>query len=415
MTSSLSINNREYSSTIKKTSVVICLDGSQKEYLDEASKAKFTPNLDKIISKGEYLIAHSAIPSFTNPNNISIVTGRPSSVHGICGNFFYTPSTREEVMMNDPQYLRAPTIFEKYYELGAKIALVTAKDKLRTLLGNGLKYDAKRAICFSAEKSDQASMEHNGIENVNEWLGMPIPNVYSSDLSEFVMAAGVKLLKEYKPDIMYLSTTDYIQHKYEPGHKVANKFYSMFDGYIGQLDNLGAMLVITADHGMKPKSKKDGSPNAIFLQDHLDAAFSKRKTKVILPITDPYVVHHGALGSFATIYLEDKNDIDVVIKEIKTIKEIEVVLNKEEACITYNLPEDRTGDIICMSSEFMTIGSSKDKHDLSDLNEPLRSHGGLHEREVPFIINKKMSQIDLNKQLYNYDAFYYALMGASEN
>ena len=415
MTSSFIINNREYLSTINNTCVVICLDGSQKEYLDEASKANLTPNLDKIIKKGEYLIAHSAIPSFTNPNNISIVTGRPSSVHGICGNFFYTPSTGKEVMMNDPQYLRAPTIFEEYYKKGAKIALVTSKDKLRTLLGNGLKYDEKRALCFSAEKSNQATMKLNGIENVNDWLGMPVPEVYSAELSEFVMAAGVKLLKEYKPDIMYLSTTDYIQHKYEPGHDVANKFYSMFDKYIGQLDDMGVMLIITADHGMKPKSKKDGSPNAIFLQDHLDATFSKGKTKVILPITDPYVVHHGALGSFATIYLEDKNNVDAVIKEIKTIKAIEVVLNKEEACATYNLPEDRTGDIICMSSEFMTIGSSKDKHDLSGLNEPLRSHGGLHERQVPFIINKKMNNIDSNKQLYNYDAFYYAIMGAEAN
>ena len=415
MTSSYNINNREYSSAIKNTAVVICLDGSQKEYLDEASKANITPNLDKIIKKGEYLMAHSAIPSFTNPNNISIVTGQPSSVHGICGNFFYTPSTGKEVMMNDPEYLRAPTIFEIYYEAGAKIALVTAKDKLRTLLGNGLKFNENRALCFSAEKSNQSTMKLNGIDNVNEWLDMPVPEVYSAELSEFVMAAGVKLMKEYKPDIMYLSTTDYIQHKYEPGHKVANKFYSMFDRYIGQLDEMGAMLVITADHGMKPKSQKDGSPNAVFLQDHLDNAFSKGNTKVILPITDPYVVHHGALGSFATIYVENKNDVDAVIKEIKTIKEIEVVLNKSEGCKIYNLPEDRTGDIICMSSEFMTIGSSKDKHDLSGLNEPLRSHGGLHEREVPFIVNKKMGQIDSTKQLYNYDAFYYAIMGSGDN
>ena len=166
---------------------------------------------------------------------------------------------------------------------------------------------------------------------------------------------------------------------------------------------------------MKPKSKKDGSPNAIFLQDHLDATFSKNKTKVILPITDPYVVHHGALGSFATIYLEDKNDLEPVINEIKKIKEIEVVLNKKDACRIYNLTEDRTGDIICMSSEFMTIGSSKEKHDLSGLNEPLRSHGGLHERDVPFIVNKKMNQIKSDKQLYNYDAFYYAIMGSVEN
>ncbi len=413
MTNTLSINNREYPSILNQTSIVICLDGSQKEYIDEASKLNLTPNLDDIIQKGEYLMAHSAIPSFTNPNNISIVTGQPSSVHGICGNFFYTPETGKEVMMNDPQYLRAPTIFEKFYQAGAKIALVTAKDKLRTLLGNGLKFNEDRTICFSAEKSDQATKIENGIENVNDWLGMPVPEVYSQDLSEFVMAAGVKLMEEFKPDIMYLSTTDYIQHKYAPGHEVANKFYSMFDKYIGQLDAIGATIIITADHGMKPKSKEDGSPNAIFLQDYLDDKFNKNKTKVILPITDPYVVHHGALGSFATIYLEDKNDLEDVIMEIKKIKDIEVVLNKEEGCSQYNLPKDRMGDIICMSSEFMTIGSSKDKHNLSGLNEPLRSHGGLHEREVPFIVNKKMPQIDSNKQLYNYDAFYYAISGTN--
>ena len=413
MTNTLSINNREYPSALNQTSIVICLDGSQKEYIDEASKLNLTPNLDDIIQKGEYLMAHSAIPSFTNPNNISIVTGQPSSVHGICGNFFYTPETGKEVMMNDPQYLRAPTIFEKFYQAGAKIALVTAKDKLRTLLGNGLKFNEGRTICFSAEKSDQATKIENGIENVNDWLGMPVPEVYSQDLSEFVMAAGVKLMEEFKPDIMYLSTTDYIQHKYAPGHEVANKFYSMFDKYIGQLDEIGATIIITADHGMKPKSKEDGSPNAIFLQDHLDDKFNKNKTKVILPITDPYVVHHGALGSFATIYLEDKNDLEDVMMEIKKIKDIEVVLNKEEGCSQYNLPKDRMGDIICMSSEFMTIGSSKDKHNLSGLNEPLRSHGGLHEREVPFIVNKKMPQIDSNKQLYNYDAFYYAISGTN--
>jgi len=413
MTNTLSINNREYPSILNQASIVICLDGSQKEYMDEASKLNLTPNLDDIIQKGEYLMAHSAIPSFTNPNNISIVTGQPSSVHGICGNFFYTPETGKEVMMNDPQYLRAPTIFEKFYQAGAKIALVTAKDKLRTLLGNGLKFNEGRTICFSAEKSDQATKIENGIENVNDWLGMPVPEVYSQDLSEFVMAAGVKLMEEFKPDIMYLSTTDYIQHKYAPGHEVANKFYSMFDKYIGQLDEIGATIIITADHGMKPKSKEDGSPNAIFLQDHLDDKFNKNKTKVILPITDPYVVHHGALGSFATIYLEDKNDLEDVMMEIKKIKDIEVVLNKEEGCSQYNLPKDRMGDIICMSSEFMTIGSSKDKHNLSGLNEPLRSHGGLHEREVPFIVNKKMPQIDSNKQLYNYDAFYYAISGTN--
>ena len=404
----LEINQRNYPSKVNKPVVVICLDGSQKEYLDIASKESLTPNLDKIINEGEFILAHSAIPSFTNPNNISIVTGQPSAVHGICGNFFYTPSTGEEVMMNDPQYLRAPTIFQKFYEQGAKIAVITAKDKLRSLLGNGLKFNENKAICFSSEKSDQTTLEQNGIEKVNEWLETPVPEVYSQDLSEFVMKAGVKILNEFKPDIMYLSTTDFIQHKYEPGHEIANRFYQMFDHHIGLLNDNDISLVITADHGMKAKTNFDGEPNAIFLEDLLNKKFPQENFKVILPITDPYVVHHGSLGSFAMIYVENQELIPHVLEEIKKIPEIEEVLNKQDACKAYHLPEDRSGDIVCMSSESFTIGSSKSKHDLSSLKEPLRSHGGLHEREVPFIINSSKSDIAKQLQIYNYDAFYYA-------
>ena len=412
MTNQININERIYSGIPKSTAIVICLDGSQKEYFEEASKSNLTPNLDSLISSGENLLANSAIPSFTNPNNISIVTGRPSSVHGICGNFFYTPSTGEEVMMNDPQFLRAPTIFQKYYEQGAKIAIVTAKDKLRTLLSHGLNFIDSRAICFSSEKSDQATKNENGIENINEWLGMDVPDVYSQGLSEFVMAAGVKLLHEFNPDIMYLSTTDFIQHKYAPGDAVANKFYAMFDKYIGQLNINDNSIIITADHGMQPKSKADGSPHAIYLQDILDKKLGNDVSKVILPITDPYVVHHGALGSFATIYLKDKSKIDEAMEEIQKIQEIEVVVTNEVGCKDYDLPNDRMGDIICMTSKYMTIGSSESAHDLSKLKEPLRSHGGLHEREVPFISNKKINSFESNNKLNNYDAFYYAIAGA---
>ena len=412
MSSPIEINERQYPGIPSSTAIVICLDGSQKEYFEEASKLNLTPNIDSFKKNGEDLLVNSAIPSFTNPNNISIVTGRPSSIHGICGNFFYTPSTGEEVMMNDPQFLRAPTIFQKYYEQGAKIAIVTAKDKLRKLLSHGLKFNESRAICFSSEKSDQANLSENGIEEVNKWLGMEVPNVYSQGLSEFVMAAGVKILNEFNPDIMYLSTTDFIQHKYAPGDEVANAFYAMFDRYIGQLNVNNNSIIVTADHGMQPKSRSDGSPNAIFLQDILDETLGKNMAKVILPITDPYVVHHGALGSFATIYLSDKSKINDAIEEINKIEDIEVVLTNKEGCAQYDLPTDRMGDIICMSSQNSTIGSAEKAHDLSKLKEPLRSHGGLHEREVPFISNKKINFNDANIKLNNYDAFYHAISGA---
>ena len=412
MSSPIEINERQYPGIPSSTAIVICLDGSQKEYFEEASKLDLTPNIDSFKKSGEDLLVNSAIPSFTNPNNISIVTGRPSSVHGICGNFFYTPSTGEEVMMNDPQFLRAPTIFQKYYEQGAKIAIVTAKDKLRKLLSHGLKFNESRAICFSSEKSDQANLSENGIEDVNKWLGMEVPNVYSQGLSEFVMAAGVKILNEFNPNIMYLSTTDFIQHKYAPGDEVANAFYAMFDRYIGQLNVNNNSIIVTADHGMQPKSRSDGSPNAIFLQDILDEALGKNISKVILPITDPYVVHHGALGSFATVYLSDKSKINDAIEQINKIEDIEVVLTNKEGCAQYDLPTDRMGDIICMSSQNSTIGSAEKAHDLSKLKEPLRSHGGLHEREVPFISNKKINLNDANIKLNNYDAFYHAISGA---
>ena len=412
MSSPIEINERQYPGIPSSTAIVICLDGSQKEYFEEASKLDLTPNIDSFKKSGEDLLVNSAIPSFTNPNNISIVTGRPSSVHGICGNFFYTPSTGEEVMMNDPQFLRAPTIFQKYYEQGAKIAIVTAKDKLRKLLSHGLKFNESRAICFSSEKSDQANLNENGIEDVNNWLGMEVPNVYSQGLSEFVMAAGVKILNEFNPNIMYLSTTDFIQHKYAPGDEVANAFYAMFDRYIGQLNVNNNSIIVTADHGMQPKSRSDGSPNAIFLQDILDETLGRNISKVILPITDPYVVHHGALGSFATIYLSDKSKINDAIEEINKIEDIEVVLTNKEGCAQYDLPIDRMGDIICMSSQNSTIGSAEKAHDLSKLKEPLRSHGGLHEREVPFISNKKINLNDANIKLNNYDAFYHAISGA---
>ena len=392
--------------------VVICLDGCEPEYLDIAISEGLMPNLKRIRAEGTDALAHSVIPSFTNPNNMSIATGRPPAVHGICGNFLFDPDTGEEVMMNDVRFLRAPTLFSKYYEAGSRVAVVTAKDKLRALLGDGLKFDEGRAICFSSEKADQATKGDNGIQNASEWLGRPVPEVYSADLSEFVLAAGVKILKEWSPNVMYLSTTDYIQHKFAPNQQGAKDFYTMADAYIGELDALGAALVVTADHGMKPKHNANGEPSVVYVQDLLDQWLGEAKARVILPITDPYVVHHGALGSFATAYLPAEVDAAEITEKLSNIEGILLVINKSEAVKRFDLPPDRIGDIVIISTENMTLGTSVDRHDLEALKEPLRSHGGLTEQEVPFIVNRK---IDLPEvpNLRNYDAFFYASIAAN--
>ncbi|WP_442583097.1 phosphonoacetate hydrolase [Mesorhizobium sp. ASY16-5R] len=408
----VTVNGRDYAwPTVP--AIAICLDGCEPAYLDEAIKAGLMPALEKIKVKGTVRTAHSVIPSFTNPNNLSIATGRPPSVHGICGNYLYEPETGQEVMMNDPRFLRAPTIFKAFFDAGAKVAVVTAKDKLRALLGHGLSYEDGRAVCFSSEKSDKATKAENGIDNASAWLGRPVPEVYSAELSEFVFAAGVKLLKEFQPDVMYLTTTDYVQHKYAPGVKQANDFYEMFDRYLAELDTLGAAIVVTADHGMKPKHKADGRPDVIYVQDLLDEWLGKDAARVILPITDPYVVHHGALGSFATAYLPAGADRAAIMRRLAGIEGLDVVIDRETACARFELPADRIGDIVLVSSENKTIGTSEHRHDLAALDEPLRSHGGLTEQAVPFIVNRQLADLPDAPALRNFDAFFYAAMAAA--
>lgn len=404
-------NGRKYTPA-SNCAVVICLDGCEPEYLDVAISDGLMPNLKRIRSEGTDALAHSVIPSFTNPNNMSIATGRPPSVHGICGNFLFDPETGEEVMMNDVRFLRAPTLFSKYYEGGSRVAVVTAKDKLRALLGAGLKFDEDRAICFSSEKADLATKVDNGIHNASEWLGRPVPEVYSADLSEFVFAAGVKILKEWSPDVMYLSTTDYIQHKFAPHQQGAKDFYAMADKYIGELDAMDAALVVTADHGMKPKHDANGEPSVVYVQDLLDEWLGQGSARVILPITDPYVVHHGALGSFATAYLPEEVDRNEIISKLSTIDGILLVIDKAAAVQRFDLPPDRIGDIVMISTENMTLGTSVDRHDLEALKEPLRSHGGLTEQEVPFIVNRKIN-LPGAPELRNFDAFFYASIAAN--
>ena len=404
MSKTVEVNGRVYHWP-KAPLVVICCDGSEPAYMEIAMAEGLMPNLKLMITKGENRRGLSVIPSFTNPNNMSIVTGRTPDVHGICGNYLIDPATGLETMMNDPKWLRAPTIFEAFQKAGAKICVVTAKDKLRLLLSKGLNFDGT-AIAFSSEKANQATLANNGITDVLQFVGKLLPEVYSADLSEFIFAAGVKLLARDKPDLMYLSTTDYVQHKYAPGSAGANSFYKMMDGYLGALDAQGATVVIVADHGMKDKHLADGSPDVIYLQDVMDEAFGVGTSKVILPITDPYVVHHGALGSYATIYLHGLAPDDVG-RVLSKMDGIDAVFAKAEGCIAFGLPPDRTGDLIVLSGgpKFTkVIGTSASKHDLSGLDAPLRSHGGLSEQEVPIIINRKAH--NLPKDLRNFDAFY---------
>jgi phosphonoacetate hydrolase len=399
---SVTSNGRTYRWPLRPL-VVVCVDGCEPDYLTQAIRAGCAPYLASLLERGTCLTADSVVPSFTNPNNLSIVTGVPPSVHGICGNYFWDPETNAEVMMNDAKYLRAGTLLAAFADAGARVAVVTAKDKLRSLLGYKLE-----GICFSAEKADQVTMADNGIADALGLTGLPVPSVYSAALSEFAFAAGVALLERQRPDIMYLSTTDYVQHKAAPGTPAANDFTAMVDRYLARLDALGATVVLTADHGMNAKTDAFGRPNIVFLQDRLDEWYGKATTRVILPITDPYVVHHGALGSYATVYLGQGPTRDHAIRHIAALPGVEWVLTREQACARFELPPDRVGDLVVVSERLTAIGTNRDRHDLTGLDAPLRSHGGISEQRVPLIANRRSGDLP-PRRWRNFDAFDLAL------
>ena len=408
MSAPVTVNGRSYRFP-ERPAVVVCVDGCEPAYVDDAIAAGVAPALRRFRDQGTARLCRSIVPSFTNPNNLSIVTGVTPAVHGISGNYFYETATGQEVMMNDPRFLRCPTLLAELSRAGARAVVITAKDKLRRLLGHGM-----QGICFSSEKAAEVTKAEHGIERATDLVAMPVPDVYSAELSEYVLAAGLELLRRERPDVMYLSLTDYIQHKHPPGDPVARGFYAMLDRYFDAIDGEGAVLGITGDHGMNGKTRSDGTPNVVYLAPLLEALVGAGRFRIILPITDPYVVHHGALGSFATIHLARAEDVGSVIAGLRPTPGIMGVWDRAEGCARFELPPDRVGDVILVGDRHTTLGKSAETHDLSLLTEPLRSHGGPTEETVPFIINRPLSGAYAARDgaLRNFDMFDYVLNGA---
>lgn len=406
------VNGKNYSCPDKPV-VAICLDGTADEYLCAAMMRGLMPVLQKLCVNGTRAIARAAMPTFTNVNNTSIVTGVPPSVHGISGNYFYDATRGEEVMMNSAEFLRAPTIFPAAAKAGWKVAVVTAKEKLRDIFAHQLLENG--GIAFSSEKASQAIPATHGIEKVEELVGAPTPAIYSGDASIYVLKAGVSLLRSGRADFLYLSTTDYIQHKAAPDEPEALEFYTKLDEQLGALVDFGATIGITADHGMNAKQTNDGSPHLIYLQTLLEERFVM-ECRVILPITDPYVVHHGALGSFAMIHTVPGAPLQQMFEYLRQLPGISEVYFKAEAARILELPADRIGDLVVSSGRSLTLGRTAAHHDLSLLQGNLRSHGGRYEEMVPFVFSRPLKtpyQRRLRCDPRSFELFDYLLNGTT--
>ncbi|OJJ41769.1 hypothetical protein ASPWEDRAFT_23831 [Aspergillus wentii DTO 134E9] len=401
--SKFTLHSREYHLP-KGPTVVVCIDGFDPEYLNSGIQSGILPTFKSFVDQGFHATAKSCMPSFTNPNNVSIITGAPPSAHGIAGNFFLDRETGKETMITDDSLLRGSTLLEQMSRRGVRVAAITAKDKLRKILAHGL----QDAICFSAERAASCNLEENGITDVEAWIGRPAPSQYSGDLSLFVLDAGIKLLEEKRSDFLYLTLSDYIQHKHAPGSKESDHFMKAIDERLQKLSAFAPIIGVTGDHGMSQKSNAAGEPNVLFLEDVLNERFGPGASRVICPITDPFVRHHGALGSFVRVYLKDSIQLEPMLSFCQSLPDIENALGGNEAAQKYEMPLDREGDIVVISKSHAVIGSRESEHDLSKVKDhPLRSHGGLSEQNIPVIMSKPVQSLRASelRSWRNYDIF----------
>jgi len=392
----VNINGRDYK-TPNIPVVGICIDGCDPTYLNSADM----PHLQHIIDSGCSGLAQSVIPSFTNPNNIAIVTGVTPDINGIPGNYYFDESTNQEVMMDDPKYLRVPTILSAFAETGLEVAAITTKEKLRGFLSHNL-----RGISFSVEKGKSTTVAQNGISDISDLVGRIAPNIYDPEASVYCLEAGFQLLQRQHIDLMYLSTTDFVQHKFAPEAAQAIHFYKKLDYLLGEFHRKDVVIGITADHGMNNKIRNDGTPDIQYLESLLrDVGI---KARVILPITDPHVVHHGGLGSFATVYTMP-DDRANALEFLMNVSGVENVFEKHVAASKFSLPADRIGDLVVLGDQTTVLGRTPEWHDLSNVTKGLRSHGGIHESTVPFIVNRPLKppyhQRLENNDMRNFDLF----------
>jgi phosphonoacetate hydrolase len=406
------INGRSYAAP-KRPTVVIVVDGFDPAYLEHGFANGTLPTMKSFRERGFVGVADCSMPSTTNTNNTSIVTGVPPAVHGINGNYYLDPQTGQEIMITDASRLRCDIILGALSQSGVETAVVTAKDKLLKVLAHGM-----TGIGFSAEYASRANVADNGIDNVEQLVGRPQPDQYSADLSLFVMDAGVKILSSFRPRLMYLSTSDYVQHKHAPGEPEADDFHHAVDARIAELIALGATVAVTADHGMNDKAAGDGTANVIYLEEELNSRFGAGTVRVICPIADPFVRHHGALGSFVRVHLRQPADVAAMMAFTRTLAGIELVLDKRQVCAQFDLPLDREGDFAVFSDRHTVVGARPEDHDLGQLaGHRLRSHGGLGEQEVPFLLSRPLNAAYRKRasaqRLHNYDIFDFALNGVA--
>ena len=349
---------------MNKTTVVICIDGLDPEYLEACE----TPNLRELARKGFFEIGQCTMPSVTNVNNVSLVTASYPEVHGICSNYWFVRDRGEGIYVESHEYILTETFFQRAQRQDKTSVLVTSKDKLRTLLSDGA------TITVSSEQPPDWVVDGVG----------PPPEIYSLEVNGWVIKAGSYIMSQHPADVVYLTTTDYAMHTYGPDHPQSQKHLTMLDDAIGELVEAhpDISLLITADHGMSRKTR---------MVDVKEALGSYGiKANAVPIIKDRYVAHHSNLGGCIFVYLQSPDPsgsspshrtLDEALTVLKETPGVDEALSREEAAARFRLCYERIGDILVTGENDVVFG------DPSEVQMPpnLRSHGSPHEESIPII------------------------------
>jgi phosphonoacetate hydrolase len=338
-----------------RTRLIVCLDGVGPEYLAQAD----VPTIDTLGRRGWRTVGQAAMPSVTNVNNVSILTGAPSAVHGITANYYYDRARGEGVYMEDARFILVPTVLQRASLAGQRTALIAAKDKLRTLLSPGA------CTSFSAESPPAWAVEALG----------PPPPILSVEVNHWLLRAAALLCRRDPPDLLYLSTTDYAQHKHAPESEVSQANLAALDALLAALLDSGPefALVLTADHGMAAKTR------GLDLGQILEVGGIAAEAVPI--IKDRYVAHHGNLGGAAYICLQDPGAVAEAAALLRDEPGVESVWARAAAAEAFHLHPERIGDLFVLATAETVFGAlPAPRQEVS-----LRSHGGLHTRAVPIV------------------------------
>jgi phosphonoacetate hydrolase len=347
--------------TRPKRILMFLVDGFDPAYVQPARM----PRLAALMKGGaSTLDGRGVLPSLTNVNHVSLLTGTYPARHGLSTNFYYDRSTRTDVFMEQVSFVQEPLVFERFKAAGWSTALVTAKEKLTKLLRRGLD------ICVDMKTHPES---HRAA------AGAP-PDIFSLEINLWVFRMAREVALRERPDFLYVATTDYPQHMLAPDAPDMQRYLEQSDEALGHLlevyDPAETLVLFTADHGMNAKVRSV-SPVGVLAERGI-------RTHGVPLIRDGLYAHHRDLGGALYLYFDDPGAAREAGAVLARTPGIDEVVPNAEASRDH-LPPERVGDLICWAAQDVALGVWTDGP-ASRSETGLRSHGSKHEQRIPMLV-----------------------------